>query len=81
LSPGHARALLAIEDLEQREKAAEEIIKKGLNVRDTEELVKRYLTKKKKVIEKNKNADYHEIEDKLKNIFGTKVEIQAKNKR
>lgn len=81
LSPGHARALLAIEDLEQREKAAEEIIKKGLNVRDTEELVKKLLTKKKVIKEKNKNENYQEIEDKLKNIFGTKVEIQAKNKK
>lgn len=81
LSSGHARALLSIEDKELQMKAADEIIKRELNVRDTEELVKKYLAKKKTTKHKKKDEEYQDIEDKLKNIFGTKVQILSKNKR
>lgn len=46
LSSGHARTLLSIEDVKGQLKAAEEIINKGLNVRDTEKLVKKVLANK-----------------------------------
>ena len=41
ISSGHARALIPLEDTDIQLKAAEIIIKKSLNVRDTELLVKR----------------------------------------
>ncbi|MBP0049812.1 ParB/RepB/Spo0J family partition protein [Marinobacterium sp. AK62] len=41
LEMGHARALLALEGLMQI-KAADEVVSKGLSVRETEQLVKRY---------------------------------------
>ena len=41
LSAGHARALLAIEDRDKLISTAQEVAEKGLNVRDTESLVKR----------------------------------------
>ncbi len=81
LSSGHARALLSIENVNEQESTAEEIIRKGLNVRDTEELVKKHLREKSYVKVKHSNEEYQNIEDKLKNIFGTKVQIFAKNKR
>ena len=81
LSSGHARTLLSIENKDLQEKAAEEIINRGLNVRDTEELVKKYLVKRKTTRSKKKDEEYQDIEDKLKNIFGTKVQILSKNKR
>ncbi len=81
LSSGHARTLLSIENKDLQEKAAEEIIKRGLNVRDTEELVKKYLVKRKTTRSKKRDEEYQDIEDKLKNIFGTKVQILSKNKR
>lgn len=43
ISNGHARALLAIEDLEQQYGAAELIVKNGLSVREVEKLVKSLL--------------------------------------
>ena len=41
LSEGHGRALLAIENPERRKEIADEIIKKGLNVREVEKLSKK----------------------------------------
>ncbi len=80
LTSGHARTLIGIEDKELQEKIAGEIIAKGLNVRDTEKLVKKYLQKKIKKDNK-KNIELMEIEDRLKNIFGTKVQLLSNNKK
>ncbi|KNY29748.1 ParB/RepB/Spo0J family partition protein [Pseudobacteroides cellulosolvens] len=81
LSSGHARALLSIDDEKIQEKVAEEIKNSGLNVRDTEKLVKKYLTKKKTHKENNRNDNYNAIEERLKDILGTKVQIVEKNKK
>ena len=81
LSSGHARALIAIEENELQQKAAEEVIKNGLNVRDTEKLVKKYLSKKVKVKQNKDNAEIVNIEEKLQNIFGTKVKLLTNNKK
>jgi ParB family chromosome partitioning protein len=81
LSSGHARALLSIEDEKLQEKIVEEIRNNGLNVRDTEKLVKKYLVNKKGQKEKNNKENYIEIEEKLKDILGTRVQIVEKNKK
>ncbi|MDP4091918.1 MAG: ParB/RepB/Spo0J family partition protein [Bacillota bacterium] len=81
LSSGHARALLAIEDKKLQEKAVEEIISKSLNVRDTEKLIKKLLTKSKPKKADLLKEEYADIEEKLKNIFGTKVKLLSNNKR
>lgn len=75
ISSGHARALLSIDEKTVQLKAVEEIIKKGLNVRETELLVKRLTTQK---IGKKKNindVEYQAIEERFREIFGTKVKI------
>jgi len=80
ISSGHARALLAIEDKSIQLKAVDEIIKKGLNVRETELLVKRLNSQK---IDKKKNepdAEYLAIEERFREIFGTKVKVMNNNK-
>lgn len=82
ITSGHARALLALEDKGAQAKAAEEIISKGINVRDTEKLVKRLLSTKKATRKKYKiNAEIQEIEERLKSIFGTKVRIMDNNRK
>ncbi len=43
LTEGHARALLGLEDDEQIIRAAEQVVARGLNVRETEDLVRRLL--------------------------------------
>ncbi len=81
LSSGHARALIAIGDVEARNKIAEEVIKESLNVRDTEKIVQRIQKKAKKPKKKELDCELVEIQDKLKNILGTKVKLVTGNKK
>jgi ParB family chromosome partitioning protein len=82
LSSGHGRALAAIEDGAIQVKTANEVIEKNLNVRETEKLVKRFSEGRRKRKEKNLSAEYIEIEEKLKSVFGTKVKlINSNNKK
>lgn len=75
LSEGHGRALLAIEDTERRKEIADEIVKKGLNVRAVEKLSK----KKVKVPKEPEPVEYEEeflrVENDLAKKLGTKVNI------
>lgn len=81
LTSGHARALLAIEDEDEQEKLALKIINEGLNVRETERLIKRMAQKRTPPKTPVLAEEYKYIEDKLKNIFGTKVTLRHnKNK-
>lgn len=78
ISSGHGRAILAEEDLDKQYQLALKAFDENLSVRDVEKLVK-----KKENVPKieNKKYDfiYKEIEDKIKNIIGTKVSIKAKS--
>ncbi len=81
LSSGHARTLVIIQEPEVQLKAAEYIIENKLSVRETESYIKKLFqnkTVKKKDID---NPDFKIVEDKLKNILGTKVKLQANNNR
>lgn len=81
ISSGHARALLAIEDKNLQLQIATKIMDEKLSVRETEKLVKSIL-KPKKVKEEEvvKNSFvYEDIENKIKDIVGTKVKINHKN--
>lgn len=75
ISSGHARTILSIEDRETQLKAVEEVIKKELNVRETELLVKRLTTKKTGKKSKNADIEYLALEERFREIFGTKVKI------
>lgn len=80
ISSGHARALLPIEDNDLQIQLATRIMDEKLSVRETEKLVKSILNKKpEKKKEKVENAFvYEEIEDKIKEIVGTKVKVNHK---
>ncbi|NMB95880.1 MAG: ParB/RepB/Spo0J family partition protein [Clostridiaceae bacterium] len=83
ITSGHARALLSIEDSEIQKKIMEEIIRMNYNVRQTEKIVKEYVERgeeKKKRI-KTKSEEILEIEEMLKNILGTKVQLNSKSKK
>ena len=83
ISTGHAKVLLSVENKEEQEKIAAELISKSLSVRDLEKLVKKYIKPRKKK-ENKETIDYSlfykEYEDKLKDILGTKVQINTKDK-
>lgn len=82
ISTGHARALLAIDDPEQQYALANKIFDEKLSVRETEKLIKEIKNpkkpKEKKIVE---NAFiYEDIEDKMKQVLGTKVHVASKGK-
>lgn len=81
LSSGHARTLVIIEDSDLQLKTAEYIIANKLSVRETENYVKRLFQNKREVKKEEESADFRYVEDRLKNILGTKVKLQANNNR
>lgn len=82
LTSGHARTLVTIQDEQLQKNAAEYIVNNKLSVRETEDYIKSLLNKKERKIKKKiENPEYKYVEDKLKNILGTKVKLHAnKNK-
>lgn len=82
ISAGHARALLAISDVEKQYSVAMRIFDEKLSVRETEKLVKTILnpSKKKETSSSDSAEDaiYESLEEKMKNITGTRVFIHRK---
>lgn len=85
LTTGHARALLGIDDQEKQYVLAQKIFDEKLSVRDTEKLVKSIQNEKKnrtnvrKKIDPKLEAIYHDLEEQMKGILGTKVSINHKD--
>lgn len=81
LTSGHVRALLAIEDKNAQYNIAKKVYDEKLNVRDTEKLVKLVLSPKTPKVKKKLTHEeiYHDMEERMKEIFGSKVSIQRKS--
>ena len=80
ISSGHARCLLSLNEKDMQYEAATRILDLGLSVREAETLVKRMANPPKKE-EKNQNQHdflYKELEENMKQRFGTKVHINEK---
>lgn len=82
ISEGHGRALLSIENKDLQYEIAQRIIDENLSVRDVEKLIKD-LFKKKNEIKKEieQNPYINDIQNRLQDYFGTKVNINSKNKK
>ncbi|WP_343210223.1 ParB/RepB/Spo0J family partition protein [Anaerolentibacter hominis] len=82
ISSGHARAILAIDDKETQYMVAQEVFDHKMSVRETEKLVKRQ-GQPKPAAPIVKMADdaavYHDLEEKMKQIIGSKVSINRKS--
>ncbi len=79
---GHARALLALERINQIT-AANQIVAKKLSVRETESLVKKLsaeftLTSPKP--KKEKSRDLKRVEEELSDLFAAQVEVRVKKR-
>lgn len=87
LTTGHARALLGIDDQEKQFLVAQKIFDEKLSVRDTEKLVKKLQKEKKEKKDGSDQKDekleaiYRDLEEQIKQIFGTKVYIKQKNEK
>lgn len=83
LSMGHARALLSVEKESVQLQLANDVVNKGLSVRQLEELVKQLNvsreTKKKKP--PKKEPQLMELEERLRSRLGTSVKIKKGTKR
>ena len=89
ITEGHARAILSLNDENEREEFAKEIIEKGYSVRECERIVKE---RKNNNTNENNNQENSEInkdnkkdpnikklENDLEKIFSTKVNVIDKN--
>lgn len=86
ISTGHARALLGISDSEKQYVTAQKIFDEKLSVRETEKLVKKIQQEKDNPtpkegtkIDPKMEAIFHDLEEKMKAILGTKVAINQKD--
>lgn len=82
ISAGHARALLAIENSEEQYTLAMRIFDEKLSVREVEKLIR--LLKQNKPVKEKKVVEndfiYRDLEEKIKSVMGTKVNINHKAK-
>ncbi|MGE5415693.1 MAG: ParB/RepB/Spo0J family partition protein [Acidobacteriota bacterium] len=76
LTAGHARAILSLKGTEEQVKLANRIISSGMSVRESEGAGKKVKQSKKD------SMDIHikDIEDKLQDALGTRVQINRKKK-
>jgi ParB family chromosome partitioning protein len=84
ISTGHARALINLKNEQDQKKILQQILKKSLSVRQTEELVKNFDKKKKQKENRKKPAEsnpfLNDIAKRLRSRYSTKVDIRQKGK-
>ncbi len=84
LEMGHARALLSITNKTQQFDAARQVVRKGLSVRETEQLVRRVLAnqvgKKVETASTAPNADIKRLQIEISGKLGARVRIDHTKK-
>lgn len=82
ISAGHARALLALEEKAEQEKLFLRILRKGLSVRQAEDIVfDKNGPRKPKDLSAKKSFDVEELENVLCRLLDTKVDVRISKKR
>lgn len=72
---GHARALLALEGLQQSD-AANHVVARSLSVRETEQLVRNLLEPKQKKESSEPDPNIRSLQNRLSEQLGAKVAVQ-----
>ncbi|HSB89704.1 MAG TPA: ParB/RepB/Spo0J family partition protein [Anaerolineales bacterium] len=81
LSEGHARALLALPTPQAQSAAAQTILRRGLNVRQTEELVQRLTGQRRRTTKaRRRSPEEVDLEDRLRQALGTRVLLRRGRK-
>lgn len=88
ITEGHARALLIITDSLVQQRLLSQIVKHGLNVRQTEELVRRLIEDHPTAVKKpssgapqrSSGADTRALEERMRRALGTKVILSRSKK-
>jgi ParB family transcriptional regulator, chromosome partitioning protein len=86
ITSGHARAILSLETKEKQKGLCALILQKGLSVRETEALARRWSERPKQVVLPNRSrsdleSQLNSLQDGLRRYLGTKVSISSKGKR
>ena len=84
LSAGHGRCIAGLNDVEQQQFVAREIERRGLSVRQTEELcqgLKEAKPEGKKPKKKQLSPELFDVQNKMQSLLGTKVNLQGSEKR
>jgi ParB family chromosome partitioning protein len=81
LSEGHARALLALPTAQAQSAAAQTVVKRGLSVRQTEELVQKLTgTRRRTKGRGSRSPEEADVEERLRRALGTKVTLRRGRK-
>jgi ParB family chromosome partitioning protein len=83
LTAGHARTLLAIEDEDEQVRAANDMINKGLSVRDAEESLRKTAGRSRKgrpPRKRQEDSRIRRVEEELQRYFGTFVRLKGSPK-
>lgn len=89
MTPGHARAILSIDDAFYRNRLRQEVIEKGISVREAERRAISYQKsgsptgrpKKKTASEETENIDTVALEDRIMAQLGCRVRIKSRDGR
>lgn len=83
LFPGHGRALLALSHEEDQKEACRIVIRKGLSVRETERLVRRWGKREPASAPTGESDDFEQkqLQDDLRKFLSTRVHISRSGKR
>ena len=83
ITAGHGKALLRITDKDMQLEIAKKIVEEELSVRSTESLAKKISEEQNVKIPTKKEKDIFivDVEERLRNIFGTKVNISQGKKK
>lgn len=78
LTSGHARTLITIDNQKRQQELAEQIVEKGLNVRETEKLaaqeMKRAASKQMPI--RKESAEIINLIENLRSVLGTKIDLK-----
>jgi len=80
MSAGHAKAILGLPTEDEQTRVSNLVVKKGLSVRETEQLVAKRSSGAKK-IKPGKDPNVSDMEYKLQHLLGTRVKINHGKKR
>ncbi len=83
ISFAHGRALLEMEDANQQRRLAQEVISKGLSVRELESLIKAQRPRgiKRHMVKSWREPYLAALEEELQHVLATKVRISKRKKR
>jgi ParB family transcriptional regulator, chromosome partitioning protein len=77
ISEGHARALLGLADEAQRRQAWRKVVERGLSVRETEALVRRWpAASRTRTARQRPDPDVSDLEQRLRAALGTRVSLR-----